>query len=175
MIVAPERETPGISASAWAKPMTIASRRVSVVEVALAARDLLGDEQQQAEHDERRADEVQRARAGLDLVGEREPEDADRDRADDEVPADARVELLAARRVAQRREPGARDPQQVAAEVQDDRGHRAELDDGRERGARVLPAEEGRDDPQVAAARDRQELGQALDDAQDDGLEEVHV
>ena len=68
MIVAPERETPGMSASACAKPMMIASRRVIDSIVAVAARDLLGDEQQQAEHDERRADEVEVARAVLDLV-----------------------------------------------------------------------------------------------------------
>ena len=76
VIVAPERETPGMSASAWAKPMTIASRRVSVSIGALAARDLLGDEQQQAEHDERRADDVEVAGAVLDLVAKREAEDA---------------------------------------------------------------------------------------------------
>ena len=38
----------------------------------------------------------------------------------------------------------------------------------------ILPAHEGRHDPQVRGARDGQELGQPLDDAEDDGLERVH-
>ena len=37
MIVAPERETPGMSASAWAKPMITESRRVTGGDVAVAA------------------------------------------------------------------------------------------------------------------------------------------
>ena len=77
-------------------------------------------------------------------------------------------------RVAERPQPGAGDVPQVAAEVEQDRGHRPELDDRRERGARVLPAQERRDDAQVAAAGDRQELGEALDDAQDDRFERAH-
>ena len=39
----------------------------------------------------------------------------------------------------------------------------------------VVPAGEGGDDAQVAAAGDRQELGESLDDPQDDGLEEVQA
>ena len=46
--------------------------------------------------------------------------------------------------VAQRPQPRARDPHQVVAEVEQHGGHRPELGDRRERGARVLPAEEGR-------------------------------
>jgi hypothetical protein len=61
------------------------------------------------------------------------------------------------------------------AEVQEHRGHRPELDDGGERGARVLPAEERGDDPQVSGARDGEELGEALDDAQDDRLDGAHA
>jgi hypothetical protein len=77
--------------------------------------------------------------------------------------------------IAQAAQPGRDDPPQVLAEVQEDGGHRAELRDRGERRARVLPAEEGRDDPQVPGARDRQELGEALDDAEDDGLERIHA
>ena len=60
------------------------------------------------------------------------------------------------------------------AEVQEHGGHRAQLDDGGEGGARVLPAGEGGDDAQVRRARDRQELGEPLDDAEDDRLERAH-
>ena len=59
----------------------------------------------------------------------------------------------------------ARDVPQVVAEVQEDRRHRPELDDGGERGARVVPAEERRDEAQVRGGGDRQELGEPLDDA----------
>ena len=55
----------------------------------------------------------------------------------------------AERLVAERLQPCRRDAQEVVPEVEDDRGHRAQLDDGGERSARVRPAEEGRDDPQV--------------------------
>src|SRR6185436_12752996 len=51
----------------------------------------------------------------------------------------------------------------------------AELADRRERGAGVLPAEDRRNDAQVCAGRDRQELGEALDDPEDDRLEQVHA
>ena len=85
-----------------------------------------------------------------------------------------RVECPTERLVAERLQPCRRDPQQVLPEMEDDRRHRAQLDDGGERSARVGPAEEGRDDPQVRRRRDRQELGEALHDAEDDGLERTH-
>ena len=78
-------------------------------------------------------------------------------------------------RIAQRSRPRARDAPQVVAEVEQHRGHRPELRDRGERGARVLPAEEGRDDAQVSGAGDRQELGEPLDDPQHDGLKGVHA
>ena len=65
------------------------------------------------------------------------------------------------------------DPPDVLAEVDEHRELGADLDDRGERGARVAPAEELGEDPQVGAARDRQELGQALDGPEEDGLEEV--
>ena len=39
----------------------------------------------------------------------------------------------------------------------------------------VVPAERPRRQQQVAARRDRQELGEALDDAQDDGVQDWHA
>ena len=76
--------------------------------------------------------------------------------------------------VAHAAHPGRGDPPQVGAEVDEHRGHRAQLDDGGERGTRVVPAEERGDDAQVRGAGDRQELGEPLDDPQDDGLNGVH-
>ena len=166
-----------MSASACAKPTTIASRRVSVVDRrARGVETFSATSSSEAEHDQRRADDVEVARAVLDLVAERERRRCTIGTVPTiEVPAHPRVELACG---ATRSRSDASQARAIRhrsrAEVQDDGGHRAELDDRRERGAGVLPADEGRDDAQVAAARDRQELGQPLDDAQDDGLEEIH-
>ena len=87
------------------------------------------------------ADQVEVARAVLDLVLEGQAEDPDRDRAEMMYQPSPGVEL-APRAPARRseREPGARDPQQVLAEVEEHRGHRAELGDGGERRARGPPS-----------------------------------
>ena len=39
----------------------------------------------------------------------------------------------------------------------------------------VVPAEQPRHEAQVAARGDRQELGEALDDAEDEGVDERHI
>src|SRR5690606_28573993 len=49
-----------------------------------------------------------------------------------------------------------------------------ELRDGGEGGPRVSPADNVAEDAQVRARRDRQELGEALEETQDDRFEEVH-
>ena len=66
------------------------------------------------------------------------------------------------------------DPPDVAPEEDEHGELGADLDHRGERRAGVAPAEDLGEDPQVRAAGDRQELGQSLDDAEDDGLEEVH-
>ena len=173
-MVAPERDVPGISASAWARPTQTASRMRHVVHVARQPRRPVGDQQDQAEDDQRDADQVEVARPVLDLVAEGDAEDDDRDRRHDHVPAHARVELAAQLGPPQAQEPGAHDADEVAPEVDDDRGHRPELDDGGEEGPGILPAGERGDDAQVRGARDRQELGEPLCDPEDDGLEPRH-
>ena len=82
--------------------------------------------------------------------------------------------MAAVLRPEQRPHPGRADPPDVLAEVDEHRQLGADLDHRRERGARVTPAEQLGEDPQVRAAGDRQELGQPLEGAEDDGLEEVH-
>src|SRR5215208_1752958 len=59
-------------------------------------------QQDQAQNDQRDADQVQIARPGLDLVLEGQPEDPDRDRAEHDVPAEPRIELLASSGIAKR-------------------------------------------------------------------------
>ena len=109
----------------------------------------------------------------LDRVLEEQAEDGDRGGAEDQVPAHP-VVVAAPIGVTQPDQEAPRDAQQVLAEVEEHRGHRAELHDRRERGARIVPSRERGDDPQVRGRRDRQELGEALDDAQDDGLHCAH-
>ena len=135
----------------------------------------LGLEQDDAEQDHRHADELEGAELVLDRVLEGEPEHGDRGRAEEDVPAEPATRPVAERGVAQARHPAAGDRPQLTAEVHEDREHRAELHDGGEGGAGVLPAEEGRDDPQVGGAGDGQELRQALHDPEHDGLEGVHA
>ena len=64
--------------------------------------------------------------------------------------------------------------QRSVAEVEEHRGHRPELDHRGEGGAGVLPAEQLGDDAQVPAARDRQELGEALHDAEHRRPDQLH-
>jgi hypothetical protein len=60
----------------------------------------------------------------------------------------------------------------VAPEVQQHGQLGADLDDRRERGARIQAGrQEGPDDAQVRARRNREEFGQALDHAQEHCLE----
>ena len=61
----------------------------------------------------------------------------------------------------------------VLAEVDQDRELGADLDHRGEGGAGVAPPEELGEDPQVCTAGDRQELRQALQRAEDQGLQEV--
>ena len=66
------------------------------------------------------------------------------------------------------------DAHDVAPEEHDDRRLGAELRDRGERGARVLRAgQELAEDAQVGARGDREELGQSLDEAEDERFEHV--
>ncbi len=65
---------------------------------------------------------------------------------------------------------GAKRPQHDAAhvgpEIADDGGERRDLHRGRKRRSRILPAEESRDDPHMRRGGNRQQLGNALNDAE---------
>src|SRR5207248_832043 len=62
----------------------------------------------------------------------------------------------------------------VVAEVEDGGQPGAPLDDGGERGAGVLPAEQVGDDLEVGGAADGEELGESLDDSQGEGFGAGH-
>ena len=135
VMVAPDRENTGNQRKRLGEADDHPVARPDLLELARVASHLVGQEQQQPEHDQRGAYQVEVARAGLDLVPEGEPEDRDRHGSDHEVPAQPRVELAPQRRLAQARQPGTRNLPELAAEVDEDRGHRAELHHCRERGA----------------------------------------
>jgi hypothetical protein len=143
-----------------------------ILQLALLRADVIGDAQQHAEEDEHAGDEPQRPQGGLDLILEQQPEHDDRDAADDDEPAHLRVRVVARDASEERPEPVADDPHDVSPEEHHDRGLGADLGDGGERRTRVLRRrQELAEDAQVRARRDRQELGQALDEAEDDRLE----
>ena len=63
------------------------------------------------------------------------------------------------------------DAHDVAPEVPQHGHERADLKHGRECGARVVPAEQCRHDPQMGRAADRNEFRQSLHDRQDDDFD----
>ena len=96
-MVAPERETPGISANDCARPIRMPSR-VDSSEISRSWRPWRSAyPSTSGEHDQHRADQPQVACAALDLVLEHEPQDPDRDRGDQQVPAQPCVRMRASR------------------------------------------------------------------------------
>ncbi len=75
----------------------------------------------------------------------------------------------------ERPEPLADDAEDVLPEVDEHGELGAQLRDRGEGRPRVAPAGEVAEDAQVCARRDRQELRQALQQAEDDRLDEIHL
>ena len=180
---------PGISAAAWAVPIAAAWRRVIAagdprIGVALAvagfgapAAQPLEGEQQDAVEDQEEGRGLGRGEEGAQRVLEGEAEDAGRDRPDHQQPAEPRVVVaLADATVADRAAEALEDPHPVGEEVEeeDDRGGAVGGDQEDEEVVVVLvdvPAEEARDDHPVAEAGDREGLGDALGEAEDQRLQ----
>ena len=110
---------------------------------------------------------------------EDQPDEARGDGGDDQEPGQALVRRLDLARL-QRHEESPDDPDPLVAEVdeqRDGRGHMHADEEGQEEGLlrrlgcdHTVPAEERRKDNGVAQARHREELGDSLQQAQDDGL-----
>ena len=130
--------------SACATPISTASRSVICLSVAVGAADPVRDAEDDAQHDQRGADDPEAAEVLLDDVLEQHAEDHDRQRADDDEPAHPGVEVAAVLRLEQRPHPRRADPPDVLAEVDQHRELGADLDDRGERRARVAPAEAAR-------------------------------
>ena len=126
--------------------------------------------------DEGPGDHPQGADRPLDEVLEQQSDGGHRDRSQDDAPAERVVRVLAGVLVAQSPEPGGDDADDVGPEVDDGGDDRTDLDDGGEGGHACgvdLVAEELLDDVEVAGGGHREELGDALDDAEEDGVQPV--
>ena len=164
-IVAPDRDTPGISASVWQTPMPNAwpigvsstsrtsarGRNRSTTSMTMPPSDERDGDHREAlvEH---ALHEVRQQRAG----------DERREHGDDQH---------------QRETPRLRARRQAGDHVEDlravephDREDRAELDHHGEHAARIVEAEQALADQQMRRRRHRQELGEALHDAEQRGL-----
>ena len=183
VMVMPEREVPGLRASTCAAPTIRASFAREALDRPDALRALVGEAQEEAEHDERDGDERDRAQLLVDACHRTAPpiRNAGTER-EDEQPGQAalpRRRLVALEDHAQA-VPGVDD--EVAPEVGDDRDERPDvqrhveglLDALAAAAGEVVPVEQPGDQQQVARRRDGQELRQALHDPEDDGVEDGH-
>ena len=179
---------PGISAAACEVPTAIAWRQVSrairsslsgdvLAERRRAAAQPLEGEQEHAVEGQEGGGRGSRGEERAQGVLEQQPEDAGRDGADHEQPAQARVDIVGRDlAVAQRAQQARRDPPPVVEEdpEEHDRGRQVGGDQEGQEVVVVLmdvPAEQARQDDRVAQAGDREGLGDALQQAQDDGLQ----
>ena len=175
LMVAPDLETPGTRASICAPPYSSRVTQVEPVQWPLVGREPVDDAEDQAEQHEVDADDPEVPEGGLDGVLEEEAGDADR-----HVPMMMYHPIRAsswprsAGRQSERsqvvtiRQMSLRKYQMTASSVP------IWVTAVKDAPGSSLP-EELREDRQVGAAGDRQELGQALQDPQQDGLEPAHV
>jgi hypothetical protein len=182
VMVEPERETPGMTAPAWARPMRRAS--LSVADGPLVPGLGVGEPEEGAEEGHGRGHGYHRAAGDRVLVeGRIDPaleEDA-RDAAGhagrEEVPGHAPVLILADLALGDALEPRLDELPPVRGEEDDDGEEASEVEghveaQGADRG--VVPAEEPGKDDEVGRARDGDEFRKALDDAEEDGLQRKH-
>ena len=160
MMVAPEREVPGISAKHCAKPTFSASSQRHGLRAFHPRRALASVDQQ---NDDAADDEGERDRDRLEEMGL------------DEARRPASPSTAAGMKATTRlRHSCEIDPEEPRAVFPQHGEHRAGLDrDVEHVAARVIEAEQVAGEDQVAGARDRQELGEPLDDAEDERVKEV--
>ena len=137
---------------------------------------MVGPLEHEAEHDQVDADQDRVAELLLDRAREQRANDRAGDGRQQQQPREAGVDRVDGAHP-DRVERGDEIAREVAPEVPHRGDERAEVQRDVERllqrvvAVEVVPAEKVRDEEQVPARRDGQELGQALDDAEDDGVE----
>ena len=119
-------------------------------------------------------DDLQPPGLAADEVPRGEPHDDDRHRAHGDHDREASVGVGERPARAEPRREARQQPADVAPQGDEHRRERAALDDRREGGPGVGPAEQRRHDPQVRGAGDRQELREALHHPQHDRLDDGH-
>ena len=162
-IVAPERDTPGISASVWHDPDAERARDRRLIGLVHVRRrpEALDEQHDDAADDERRGDDAQRrtrrvVEPALDEVREQHAGDRRRDERDDDSTP---------RTAAPSGSDGSRDTTRddLRAIQPHHRQDRSELDHHGEHAARIVEAEQLLREQQMRRRRNRQELGQSLD------------
>ena len=137
--------------------------------------DVIGDAEQNAEEDQHRGDDPQRAERGLDLILEEQAQHDDRDAADDDQPPHPRVGIVPGNPAEQGEEPVSDDAHDVTPEEDHDGRFGADLRDRGEGGTGVLGGgQELAEDAQMGARGHGQELGESLHEAEHDRLEQLH-
>jgi len=141
-------------------------------EATLFATEVIGKTQQNTKTDEGERDNPERSECGFNLILEQQSEHRDWQAAHNDEPAHTHVGIRLRATAEQTLEPSPDNAGDVVPEVDDDRSFSTDLGDRGERGAGVFArSEERTDDPEVGAGRDRQELRQALNDAEDDRIQ----
>ena len=173
LMVVPERDMPGTSAAAWPAPMASAPPGPERLLGLNAAADALRNEHQHAASHEHHGRHNRRAQRGLHVMGVQQAGGDDRQRADDNEADHARGRIGCGEGPRKRR----RHLHELRAEKQDDGQERAQVtgDVECEPQRAGVPTEECTAENQVRGARDRQELGQTLDDPEDDRPQKGHT
>ena len=160
-IVAPDRETPGISASVWHSANAERARQRHPLCVGDDGRrtEPFDDQHHDAAGDERHGDHARSSvEHALDEAGQQGAGDERGHRRDDDHKAKCRVVGIATTVRRRRARIFARYSHMIAQ-------NRAELDHHGEHAARIVVAEQPAADQQVRRGRNRQKLGDPLDDA----------
>ncbi len=151
------------------------ARNSQAVETPAFLADRVGNTQKHAENDQRDCYDPQVPERRLNGVLKDDAEDDDRQAAENDEPAHARIGIRAGHSTKKRRKPLADYSDDVPPEIDEHRRLGSQLGycgEGRPGvGAR---AEKRADDPQVGTAGNGKEFGQALDESEDDGIENSH-
>ena len=134
----------------------------------------VGDQQHGAHQRHRRGHQGGRSERGLRPLVQEEARDRPRHRCQREQPQQPRLRLgegLAAEETAHRR---GHEPHPVSGEGEEHRGQRPQVESDVESEAVVRPAQEPRNDDEMARAADGQELAEPLHDPEHDGLRGRH-
>ena len=147
------------------------------LEVARSAAPSLGEPEQPGpgeDEDPDPGDSV--AERAVEEALERRAQDRRRDDRHEEQPGEPSLGVAGQAPVADRREPRPEEADEVAPEVDEEGDERPEVEHDVERGRvdeGIVPAEEARHEDEMGRGRDREELGQSLDESEDRGMDQA--